>query len=192
METGPELSGSESRAGDLEQPPEAYALTGDVPPVDGWYVAMKDNAQGPLTVDDLKERWARGEIGADTLCWREGMGECEAAASGHLPILVEQADLRGLLHCHTNYSDGASTVAEWAQACRAAGYEWIGITDHSVSSPYAGGLAPSATAPAVKPPVSSAGPPRPEAGDEDERSGPQGPAARSCPSPCSPRPSWAA
>lgn len=77
---------------------------------------------------------------------REGMGECEAAASGRLPILVEQADLRGLLHCHTNYSDGASTVAEWAQACRAAGYEWIGITDHSVSSPYAGGLAPSAIA----------------------------------------------
>ena len=75
---------------------------------------------------------------------REGAGECEAAASGRLPTLVQQSDLRGLLHCHTNYSDGASTVAEWAHACRAAGYEWIGITDHSVSSPYAGGLAPSA------------------------------------------------
>jgi DNA polymerase (family 10) len=74
------------------------------------------------------------------------MGECDAAASGRLPTLVEQADLRGLLHCHTNYSDGASTVAEWAQTCRAAGYEWIGITDHSVSSPYAGGLTPSAIA----------------------------------------------
>ena len=77
---------------------------------------------------------------------REGTGECDAAAAGRLPLLVEQADLRGLLHCHTNYSDGASTVAEWALACRAAGYEWIGITDHSVSSPYAGGLAPSAIA----------------------------------------------
>ena len=77
---------------------------------------------------------------------REGAGECDAAASGRLPTLVVQADLRGLLHCHTNYSDGASTVAEWAQTCRAAGYEWIGITDHSVSSPYAGGLAPSAIA----------------------------------------------
>jgi len=77
---------------------------------------------------------------------REGAGEIDAAAAGRLPTLVEQADLRGLLHCHTNYSDGTSTVAEWAQACRAAGYEWIGITDHSVSSPYAGGLAPSAIA----------------------------------------------
>lgn len=77
---------------------------------------------------------------------REGMGECDAAASGRLPTLVEQKDLRGLLHCHTNYSDGASTVAEWAETCRAAGYEWIGITDHSQSSPYAVGLAPAAIA----------------------------------------------
>ncbi|HVE81777.1 MAG TPA: hypothetical protein VND93_02980, partial [Myxococcales bacterium] len=45
-----------------EPPREAYALTGDVPPMDGWYVAMKDNAQGPFTVDDLKERWSSGEI----------------------------------------------------------------------------------------------------------------------------------
>jgi DNA polymerase (family 10) len=77
---------------------------------------------------------------------REGTGECDAAASARLPTLVEQRDLRGLLHCHTNYSDGASTVAEWAESCRTAGYEWIGITDHSVSSPYAGGLAPAAIA----------------------------------------------
>ena len=71
---------------------------------------------------------------------REGMGEIEAAAAGRLPRLLEQRDLKGLLHCHTNYSDGTTTVAEWADACRADGYEWIGITDHSQSSAYAGGL----------------------------------------------------
>src|SRR3989454_676515 len=37
---------------------------------------------------------------------REGNGELEAAAYGGLPRLVEQSDLRGLLHCHSNYSDG--------------------------------------------------------------------------------------
>src|SRR6266566_901751 len=58
-----------------------------------------------------------------------------------LPLLVEQGDLRGLLHCHSNYSDGTVTIADWAAACRAAGYAWVGITDHSKSSPYAGGLA---------------------------------------------------
>ena len=72
---------------------------------------------------------------------REGNGELEAAANGGLPSLVEQGDLRGLLHCHSNYSDGTVTIADWAAACRAAGYAWVGITDHSKSSPYAGGLA---------------------------------------------------
>src|SRR5881396_1492805 len=72
---------------------------------------------------------------------REGSGELEAAANGGLPLLVEQGDLRGLLHCHSNYSDGTVTIADWAAACRAAGYAWVGITDHSKSSPYAGGLA---------------------------------------------------
>jgi DNA polymerase (family 10) len=71
---------------------------------------------------------------------REGMGEIEAAAAGRLPRLLEQRDLKGFLHCHTNYSDGTTTVAEWAAACRGAGYEWMGITDHSQSSAYAGGL----------------------------------------------------
>lgn len=71
---------------------------------------------------------------------REGMGEIEAAVQGRLPVLAEQGDLLGFLHCHTNYSDGSATIAEWAVACRAAGYRWVGITDHSGSASYAGGL----------------------------------------------------
>jgi DNA polymerase (family X) len=71
---------------------------------------------------------------------REGDGELDAAARGELPCLVEQRDLRGFLHCHSNYSDGTTTIAEWARAGRAAGYEWVGITDHSQSVAYTGGL----------------------------------------------------
>jgi DNA polymerase (family 10) len=71
---------------------------------------------------------------------REGMGELEAAAAGKLPVLIEQKDLKGFVHCHTNYSDGTTTVHEWTDACRAAGYEWVGITDHGESSAYASGL----------------------------------------------------
>jgi DNA polymerase (family 10) len=71
---------------------------------------------------------------------REGNGEIEVAAAGTLPTLVEQRDLKGFVHCHTNYSDGSATVADWAEACRLAGYEWVGITDHSGSASYAGGL----------------------------------------------------
>jgi DNA polymerase (family X) len=57
-----------------------------------------------------------------------------------IPRLLEAADIRGFLHCHTTYSDGTNTVEEIAAACLAAGYEYVGITDHSRSSAYAGGL----------------------------------------------------
>jgi DNA polymerase (family 10) len=71
---------------------------------------------------------------------REGNGEIDAAARGTLPRLLERADMRGFLHCHTTYSDGSNTVSELADACRAAGYEYVGITDHSQAAAYAGGL----------------------------------------------------
>ena len=73
---------------------------------------------------------------------REGGGEIDAAAVEGLPTLIVEDDLRGFLHCHTNYSDGSNTVAELARGVRDAGYDWIGITDHSQSAAYAGGLSP--------------------------------------------------
>jgi DNA polymerase (family 10) len=73
---------------------------------------------------------------------REGRGEVEAAAQGTLPRLLETRDLRGFLHCHTTYSDGSNSVEELALACRACGYEYVGITDHSQTAAYAGGLRP--------------------------------------------------
>ncbi|HWB42158.1 MAG TPA: DNA polymerase/3'-5' exonuclease PolX [Gemmatimonadales bacterium] len=71
---------------------------------------------------------------------REGQGEVAAAARGELPRLLEPGDLRGFLHCHTNYSDGSNTAEELALACRDAGYRYVGITDHSQAAAYAGGL----------------------------------------------------
>lgn len=71
---------------------------------------------------------------------REGSDELARAAAGTLPRLLERADLRGLLHCHTTYSDGANTVAELAEACGALGYSYLGISDHSEAAAYAGGL----------------------------------------------------
>ena len=71
---------------------------------------------------------------------REGGDEIVRAANRTLPKLVERADLRGLVHCHSVYSDGADTLAALADACRAAGYQYLGLTDHSVAAAYAGGL----------------------------------------------------
>jgi DNA polymerase (family X) len=71
---------------------------------------------------------------------REDRGEIEAAEGGTLPRLVTMADMKGILHCHTTYSDGKSTVEEMAEGAVAAGATWLGISDHSQSVRYAGGL----------------------------------------------------
>lgn len=75
---------------------------------------------------------------------REGDGEVEIAATDALPPLIEDVDVRGFLHCHTMYSDGSTTIEELALACRAAGYDYLGVTDHSQAAAYAGGLSPDA------------------------------------------------
>lgn len=73
---------------------------------------------------------------------REDMGEVEAAEEGKLPRLIEEGDLLGTLHVHTRYSDGKDEVAEMAEAAVKRGYKYIGITDHSQTAAYAGGLRP--------------------------------------------------
>jgi DNA polymerase (family 10) len=70
---------------------------------------------------------------------REDRGEIARAEHG-LPRLVTAADLRGFLHCHTGFSDGLNTIEDLALACRTAGYSYLGITDHSSSAAYAGGM----------------------------------------------------
>jgi DNA polymerase (family 10) len=66
----------------------------------------------------------------------------EAAAGRKLPQLLTREDVKGFLHCHTSYSDGSNTVEQLAMACQAAGYEYLGVTDHSQAAAYAGGLRP--------------------------------------------------
>lgn len=71
---------------------------------------------------------------------REGFGEVEAAAAGALPAGVQEADLRGALHCHSQYSDGGATIEQMARAAMARGLRYLGVSDHSQSNTYAGGL----------------------------------------------------
>jgi DNA polymerase (family 10) len=64
---------------------------------------------------------------------REDRGEFDAARAGRLPNLITLDDIRGDLQMHTHYSDGKQGVAEMVEACRARGYEYMAITDHSPS-----------------------------------------------------------
>jgi DNA polymerase (family 10) len=72
---------------------------------------------------------------------REGAGEVDAALAGTLPDdLVALDDVRGLVHCHTVYSDGRHTVEQMARAADALGMQYLTITDHSPAAFYANGL----------------------------------------------------
>jgi DNA polymerase (family 10) len=71
---------------------------------------------------------------------REGENELELARENKLPNLLTDSDLKGILHNHSTYSDGAHTLEEMAVFCKDQGYEYLGICDHSKSAFYANGL----------------------------------------------------
>ena len=71
---------------------------------------------------------------------RENMGEIEAAERGELPALIKKEDVRGIFHVHTRFSDGSESLENMAAAVKKRGYDYLGISDHSQSAFYAGGL----------------------------------------------------
>lgn len=71
---------------------------------------------------------------------REAHGEIDAAARHELPHLLVAGDIRGVLHCHTHYSDGKSSITEMARGARERGWSYVGISDHSAAAFYASGL----------------------------------------------------
>lgn len=71
---------------------------------------------------------------------REGEFELELAKNNKLPKLIEMEDLKGILHNHSTYSDGKHTLRQMAEHCKALGYEYLGISDHSQTAVYASGL----------------------------------------------------
>lgn len=73
---------------------------------------------------------------------REGLGEIETAREGRLPDLVAYEDLRGCFHVHSYFSDGVNSLEELAAEAKSRDWDFLGISDHSQSAYYAGGLKP--------------------------------------------------
>ena len=62
---------------------------------------------------------------------RENAGEVEAALKNKLPKIIGYNDIKGDLHCHSDWDGGDNSIEEMAKAARLMGYEYIGITDHT-------------------------------------------------------------
>jgi len=73
-------------------------------------------------------------------CLREKPEIITRASAFPLPDLIQPSDIRGIIHSHTNWSDGSNTLEEMAMAARNQGLEYLVISDHSKSAFYAQGL----------------------------------------------------
>lgn len=71
---------------------------------------------------------------------RESGEEVDLARKGALVELVTDADIRGVVHVHTERSDGTEPLGVMVQAARDRGYAYLGLSDHSQTASYAGGL----------------------------------------------------
>ena len=97
---------------------------------EGARVPLRDEAQ---LYAELGMSWVPPEM-------REDVGEIELAARGDPFDLVVESDVRGVVHCHSTWSDGKHTIEEMARAAEARGASFITITDHSGAAHYARGL----------------------------------------------------
>lgn len=72
----------------------------------------------------LGMKWISPEI-------RENTGEIEASVRGNLPELIKLEDIKGDLHCHSNWNGGKHSIEEMAETAKIMGYGYIGISDHT-------------------------------------------------------------
>ena len=95
-------------------------------------------ARAPKNEADIYEQLGMSYIEPEL---REDEGEIEAALDDKLPRdLLQLSDIRGMVHCHTTYSDGKHSIEEMARAAETMGMKYITITDHSPTAFYAGGV----------------------------------------------------
>jgi len=73
-------------------------------------------------------------------CLRESAAIIDKAKNNQLPVLIQPGDVKGVIHNHSNWSDGANTIEEMAKECISKGFEYLVMSDHSKAAAYAKGL----------------------------------------------------
>ncbi|HEY8388930.1 MAG TPA: PHP domain-containing protein, partial [Parasegetibacter sp.] len=87
-----------------------------------------------------EEIFSRANLSYISPCLRESADIIESAKQGKLPELICEKDIKGIIHTHSNWSDGVNTIEEMATALIEKGFEYLVISDHSKSAFYANGL----------------------------------------------------
>ncbi len=109
-----------------------------------FYDAFRKRFMLPDAPEDEAEIFSENRLPFIPPSIRESERILELAASNKLPELIQPEDIRGIIHSHSKWSDGANTIEEMARGAIALGYEYLVISDHSQAASYANGLLPAA------------------------------------------------
>lgn len=104
-----------------------------------------DDTSGQRAGERVAGETEEGMYDALDLTWippelREDTGEIDAAADDSLPELIEEGDVRGDLHTHTEWSDGTTSIEELVEAAEAFGHDYLAVADHATGPGMVGGV----------------------------------------------------
>ena len=124
-------------------PAKLVSLTGPPDHVAGLEARAAERCTSLATMRASDEREVYAHLGLTLVPpeLRDDPAAIEAAARpGAFAELLSMEDIRGMVHCHTTYSDGRDTILTMAREAERLGMEYLTITDHSATAHYAGGL----------------------------------------------------
>jgi DNA polymerase (family 10) len=132
--------------------PETIGLEFHCVPRESFYSTLFSTSAAPAFLEAWSKQFAPAThpVSEEALFQQAGLAFIPAALreDGHilqrarqpLPPLIQTADIKGIIHSHSNWSDGSQSVEEMAKACISQGFEYLVISDHSKSAFYANGL----------------------------------------------------
>jgi DNA polymerase (family 10) len=96
-----------------------------------------------LNFDEIKnekEIFEKARIQFIPAFLRESASIILVASQNKIPQVIQPGDIKGIIHCHSNWSDGINTIEQLAKASIKSGKEYLVISDHSKTASYAQGL----------------------------------------------------
>lgn len=97
---------------------------------------------GPVSATAASEEaiFSNASLAVVPPCLRETATILTAASTNTLPVLITKEDITGIIHSHSNWSDGSNSIEEMATAAMGMGLQYLVLSDHSKSAFYANGL----------------------------------------------------
>lgn len=119
---------------------QLFLTTGSIEFIDAFeeqFPSKNYAGTGALTDEAI---FTRADLPYIQPCMRVTAAVVEKAKNFQLPTLIQTGDIKGIIHNHSNWSDGANTIEEMAKECISKGFEYLVLSDHSKAAAYAKGL----------------------------------------------------